>query len=108
MELTQNAYGSEPATRQSRARSVLVCTIELCYCRAKPTLVASWARPRETGGCHTSTNTGLIFIFYFMYSEQTYSTAPTGWSPIQALAGAQPYEWYVTFKKLFSCTWDQP
>ena len=22
-----------------------------------------------------------------MYSEQTYSTAPTGWSPIQALAG---------------------
>jgi hypothetical protein len=38
-----------------------------------------------------------------MYSEQTYSTAPTGWSPIQALAGAQPYEWYVTFKILFSC-----
>jgi hypothetical protein len=38
-----------------------------------------------------------------MYSEQTYSTAPTGWSPIRALTGAQPYEWYVTFKNLFSC-----
>jgi hypothetical protein len=23
-----------------------------------------------------------------------------GWSPIRAPAGAQPYEWYVTFKKI--------
>jgi hypothetical protein len=33
-----------------------------------------------------------------MYNEQTYNMAPTGWSPIRALAGAQPYEWYVTFQ----------
>ena len=33
-----------------------------------------------------------------MYSKQTYSTAPTGWSPIQALADTQPDEWYVTFE----------
>ncbi len=42
-----------------------------------------------------------------MYSKQTYSTAPTGWSPIRALTGAQPYEWYVTFKILFSYTGDR-
>jgi hypothetical protein len=45
------------------AARLTVCTIALCFCRAEPAIVESWARP--AGNCKFPYACALTFIFYF-------------------------------------------